>query len=193
MPPDGSGCIALLITSPLLSATPRTRTRFHSCIDSRAPSPQVAALTTCSHLFICTWKSAAKSYNLATRQSPRLQRRGMENGHVANGKALANGHAIMGETLQKIESNIQNQENIFLFIPNLIGKQCIATTVLPSDPYRLRSDCPCHLLPLLHATSSANVFLSIQSIMYSRCPGWTSRAALQPVHDLRRGSRHGHR
>ena len=67
-----------------------------------------------------------KFFNLATRQSPRLRQRGMENGHVANGEALANvlvnGHAIFGETLQKIESNIQEQENIFLFIPNLIGE-----------------------------------------------------------------------
>jgi hypothetical protein len=29
--------------------------------------------------------------------------------------------------------------------------------------------------------------------MYPRCSGWTSRTALQPVDDLRRGARHGHR
>ena len=117
----------------------------------------------------------------------------MENGHIANGEALANGHAIVGETLQKIESNIQNQENIFLFIPNLIGKLYPTIGVHLSDPSRLHSHCPRHLLPLLHAASPAHVLLSVQSIVYSRRSGRTSRKTLQTVDDIRRCSRHGHR
>lgn len=34
---------------------------------------------------------------------------------------LANGHAKVDATLEKLEAEIVEEENIFLFIPNLIG------------------------------------------------------------------------
>jgi hypothetical protein len=44
----------------------------------------------------------------------------MEVQHKANG-GLANGHAKMNGAVKKIESETPKQENIFLFIPNIIG------------------------------------------------------------------------
>ncbi|KAJ9644279.1 phosphatidylinositol synthase 1 (CDP-alcohol phosphatidyltransferase1) [Knufia peltigerae] len=38
-----------------------------------------------------------------------------------NGHALPNGEAKVSESLEKLESDIYEEENIFLFIPNLIG------------------------------------------------------------------------
>jgi len=46
------------------------------------------------------------------------------NGHAMNGRAtngsLTNGHA-KGPTRKAVEDDEQSQENIFLFVPNLIG------------------------------------------------------------------------
>ena len=39
----------------------------------------------------------------------------------ANGHVVANGQAKMNEMLEKVNSEIEKQENIFLFIPNIIG------------------------------------------------------------------------
>lgn len=38
-----------------------------------------------------------------------------------NGHALPNGEAKVSGALEKLESDIYEEENIFLFIPNLIG------------------------------------------------------------------------
>ena len=38
-----------------------------------------------------------------------------------NGHALPNGHTKMNGTLEKSEADIYEDENIFLFIPNIIG------------------------------------------------------------------------
>lgn len=106
--------------SSILSATAR-RTRSRQ-LDTCPFCTGLLPLRKSVHeLFIFPY-SASGIFKLAMRQSPRLQQRGMENGHIANGVALSNGHAIVGEALQKIGSNIQKQENIFLFIPNIIGK-----------------------------------------------------------------------
>ena len=40
----------------------------------------------------------------------------------SNGHALANGHAKMNGAIEQVEMKLQKQENIFLFIPNIIGK-----------------------------------------------------------------------
>ena len=129
---------------------------------------------------------------LASRKSPRLRQRGMENGHVANGQALANGHAIFGETLQKIESNMQEQENIFLFVPNLIGTDSPRPDSSPSDTSRLCPHRAGHLLPLLHASPPAHVLLSVQPVLHPGRIGWNGRPALQPIHHVRSCPGHGY-
>jgi hypothetical protein len=180
--PNDSGRNLFSLSLPPLICDYKKDTRPSSPSGSRATLPQHLAVTIVASLV----PDREPPSNLATRHSPRLQRRGMENEHLANGEALANGHAIIGETLQKMDSNIQKQENIFLFIPNLIGKPSPAVEVHQSDPFRLRSHFPRHILPLLHATAPAHVLLLVQSIMHSRCSGWIRRTILQPVNDVRR-------
>lgn len=38
-----------------------------------------------------------------------------------NGSVLANGHAKLTQVVEQIEEEIYEEENIFLFIPNVIG------------------------------------------------------------------------
>lgn len=45
----------------------------------------------------------------------------MEDERNGNGDLLANGQAKMNGTLERLDSEIKSQENIFLFLPNLIG------------------------------------------------------------------------
>ena len=47
----------------------------------------------------------------------------MESDYGANGHALANGQAKLNGTIEKVEKTIYKQENIFVFIPNIIGKE----------------------------------------------------------------------
>jgi hypothetical protein len=42
--------------------------------------------------------------------------------HKSNGHALANGNAKLTQVVEKIEEDIYQEENIFLFIPNIIGE-----------------------------------------------------------------------
>jgi hypothetical protein len=92
----------------------------------------------------------------------------MENGQVSTGEVLANGHAMVGEALQKIDSHIQEQENIFLFIPNIIGKHfsAVGAEQTVSDSIRLHPHCPRHLIPLLHASTPANMLSSLQPFLH---------------------------
>jgi len=57
------------------------------------------------------------------------------NGHVMNGHAtngsLTNGHA-KGAASTVAEDNEESQENIFLFVPNLIGMRCGPFTHAPA-------------------------------------------------------------
>jgi hypothetical protein len=41
--------------------------------------------------------------------------------HQGNAHLLANGHAELNGAVEKIEAQIYEEENIFLFIPNIIG------------------------------------------------------------------------
>ena len=41
---------------------------------------------------------------------------------TANGDNLSNGHAKPNGTIAKVGKTIYKQENIFVFIPNLIGR-----------------------------------------------------------------------
>jgi len=46
----------------------------------------------------------------------------MEAESTGNGDILANGHAKLNGTIARAEKTIYKQENIFVFIPNLIGR-----------------------------------------------------------------------
>ena len=46
----------------------------------------------------------------------------MEAGSTGNGDILANGHAKPNGTIARAEKQTYKQENIFVFIPNLIGR-----------------------------------------------------------------------
>lgn len=40
----------------------------------------------------------------------------------SNGRILANGHTKLSQVVGEIEDEIYQEENIFLFLPNLIGE-----------------------------------------------------------------------
>jgi hypothetical protein len=42
---------------------------------------------------------------------------------IANSPTLPNGHAKLNGTIEKAEKEVYKQENIFIFIPNIIGRQ----------------------------------------------------------------------
>jgi hypothetical protein len=46
----------------------------------------------------------------------------MEAESTTNGDILSNGHTKPNGTIAKVEKTIYKQENIFVFIPNLIGR-----------------------------------------------------------------------
>lgn len=46
---------------------------------------------------------------------------------------LANGHAKLNQAVQQIEEDIYQEENIFLFLPNVIGT--LAPNWFLSDPH----------------------------------------------------------
>ena len=56
----------------------------------------------------------------------------MEAESTANGDILANGHAKLNGTIARAEKTIYKQENIFVFIPNLIGR--LLTVFVSSVP-----------------------------------------------------------
>jgi hypothetical protein len=58
----------------------------------------------------------------------------MEADPTASGDIRANGHAKLNGTIEKVEKTTYKQENIFLFIPNIIGRPNSA------DPQSLRGD-----------------------------------------------------
>lgn len=42
--------------------------------------------------------------------------------HKSNGHVLPNGKPTLNQVVEKIEEDIYQEENIFLFIPNIIGE-----------------------------------------------------------------------
>jgi hypothetical protein len=41
---------------------------------------------------------------------------------AASGEILANSHAKLNGTIEKVKNEIYKQENIFIFVPNIIGR-----------------------------------------------------------------------
>jgi len=72
------------------------------------------------------------------------------------------------------------KENVFLFVPNLIG---IFTGLLYNDfiltgEPRLHSDCPRRNLPLLHALAPSPLQLHLCSFVPPGCPRWLLRSEI---------------
>ena len=76
-----------------------------------------------------------------------------------NGNGSAHGHVTDAEAYPK--------ENIFIFIPNLIGKlHSISPKLQPlTQDARLFTDRAGHSIPILYATPSPNLFSSLQHIL----------------------------
>lgn len=68
----------------------------------------------------------------------------MEAEGAVNGHALTNGQARLNGTIEKGEAAIYKQENIFIFIPNIIGKH------IWSSGSKAGAD---HLLKVIRASS----------------------------------------
>ena len=96
------------------------------------------------------------------------RRQKMETELQPNGNALANGQAKMNGTVEKVHKQVYKQENIFLFIPNIIGRGDPGVQDMNSlltSNRRLLSCLPRHSLTLLHASTSPNMFRSLQHLL----------------------------
>lgn len=85
-------------------------------------------------------------------------------------------------------------ENIFLFIPNLIGQSTRLLHVLPHQlipPRRLLPCGPRWRFPLLHVLSSALLHSPLRNILSPRRPRWVRCAAFQPSDQVRGSAGHG--
>jgi hypothetical protein len=86
------------------------------------------------------------------------------------------------------------KENIFLFIPNLIGTSGTplhARSILTSD-LRLHPDHPCHNIPLLHASPPPPLQLHLRNILPPRRPRRLLCSNLKPRNQIRCRTRYGH-
>lgn len=112
-----------------------------------------------------------------------------------NGHATPAGRRMsMSEAIEKIDDSFYKQENIFLFVPNLIGEESICCHGMRLiDECRLQPDFPRFRFSLLHAHTSSNMFPPLQHIMPPRCSGRHGRTKIQPVDPVRRSAGHGDR
>lgn len=80
---------------------------------------------------------------------------------------LVNGHAKMNGVIDKLDMELQRQENIFLFVPNIIGKFIPSKfkVVRRADARRLLPNYPCYCFTLLYAPPSSNLFPTLQRFM----------------------------
>jgi hypothetical protein len=112
----------------------------------------------------------------------------MEAESTANGDILANGHAKLNGTITRAEKTTYKQENIFVFIPNLIGRLlylCLRSLRSLTWDLRLLTHLSRHSIPLLHAPPSANLLRPVQHILPAGCARRICRTTLQPIHYLR--------
>lgn len=112
-----------------------------------------------------------------------------------NGYATAGRARRMSEVvLQQLDERIQKEENIFLFLPNIIGEANVHERRNPRlTSSRLLSSHTCNSLPLLHASTSANMLATLQRIVPPRRPRRLRSAKVQPVNHIRCCLGHGHR
>ena len=88
-------------------------------------------------------------------------------------EVMANGKPKMNGTVGKMDERIEKEENIFLFVPNVIGRS------KPRAPYftkadhtssRLLPNHPGHRLPLLHAPPPPNMLPPLLDLLPPRRP-----------------------
>jgi hypothetical protein len=84
---------------------------------------------------------------------------------MINGKPKTNG------TVDKVGDSIEKKENIFLFIPNIIGQSRERSTTRQLTHFRLRllAHRPRPCLALLHATPPPNMLPPLLDILPTRC------------------------
>src|ERR1051326_8810254 len=110
-----------------------------------------------------------------------------------NGQANGNGN-IHG--VRETSTSTETEENIFLFIPNLIGIPSSSVLTFLRHPltsaasHRLRTRYSRHRISILHAPPPPHMFCTLQCIMYSRCSRWLCCATIQAVHKVWCGLRH---
>lgn len=109
------------------------------------------------------------------------------NGNAARGRRVS-------EVVMQLDERIHKEENIFLFLPNIIGVwQELSTS---KDPRLTKPRLLAHRsgdrISLLHALTSSNMFASVQHIMHPRRSGRLRGEKIQPVDNVRRGAGHGH-
>lgn len=108
-------------------------------------------------------------------------------------KHLANGNG----SLQPASGQPEEEENIFMFIPNQIGKLVAHPTRkkpradIRLPRCRLLPHRPRRRLPILHAATSAYLFASLQRILSARRARWLGRAQIQPIYKVWRRAGHG--
>lgn len=105
-------------------------------------------------------------------------------------ETLPSGNGSVKNQLEKYASPVVQddlKENVFLFAPNLIGKQLSPFGSYPSihsrpnSPRRLFANCSHSGFSLLHATSPADLLPPLQCIMLVGCAGWICRTLFQSV------------
>lgn len=108
--------------------------------------------------------------------------------HTAmNGNGSAHGHVTDVEAYPK--------ENIFIFIPNLIGKLQPNSSKSPTTKPHVRifTDRTSHSIPILHAPSSTNLFPPLQHILSPRRTRRLRSTSFRAINSIRCRPRHGNR
>lgn len=108
-------------------------------------------------------------------------------------QSQSNGH--VKETIQNPTTPARSNENIFLFVPNLIGR-----TVLPQGKHdesltmiRIPESCSSDRLALFHALTPATMFIPLQRIMSPGCPGRLCGAQVAAIYKVWSSPGHGDR
>jgi hypothetical protein len=117
-----------------------------------------------------------------------------ENGNATGPVTRANGSAQKA-LKEEVEDDFE-EENIFIFIPNIIG--ALHPPLHHPIPilivvYRLRPHHPRPSIPLLHVPPPANLLPTVFDFLHPRRRRRPRSPTLQPIHDLWRRTRHGHR
>jgi hypothetical protein len=159
--------------------------------DIRISAPWVLLATQPQRSYWSNMGVSARQRGKADKLQETLSDRASE---PQEGEGMLNGKPKTNGTVGKVGASIQKKENIFLFIPNIIGQS--RGSVLVSSPAhhfcaRLLARRPRHRLALLHASPPPNMLPPLLDILPTRCAGRHGRSTLQPIHHLWRSARHG--